>query len=293
VVSTDGGKTWTNPIDPTSLVTGNAKIWIQRTSDDLFAAVYNPSTTLRYPLVITRSDDGEVFKDMRIVHPELPVQRYAGASRSIGQQYIRGISEWASDGSWKDSAALWVVYSVNKEDVWVSRIPVPLKIDATTMNEQWNLYDIKWGDASITEDGGVRLEDRDPYDYAMAQRVFPESQKVTIEFKVMAEKLGDAGLEVELRPGFGAARPVHLKVPGEAGAWQSIRIEADVSAGAYQVSLNGQAHQSGTTTDSAPLSRLAFRSGEYRAIGGTNRIAAGTDKPGEPSVFVIRDLSIR
>jgi hypothetical protein len=42
-----------------------------------------------------------------------------------GPQYVRGISEWSSDGSWKDDA-MWVAYSVNKEDVWVSRIPIPI-----------------------------------------------------------------------------------------------------------------------------------------------------------------------
>ena len=35
-------------------------------------------------------------------------------------------SEWANDGSRKDDA-LWVVYSSNKEDIWVSRIPVPIR----------------------------------------------------------------------------------------------------------------------------------------------------------------------
>jgi hypothetical protein len=44
---------------------------------------------------------------------------------------------------------------------------------------------------------------------------------------------------------------------------------------------------------SAPLSRLILRTGEYRAIGGTNHVVQGTDKPVEKSAFVITDLTVK
>ena len=63
---------------------------------------------------------------------------------------------------------MWLAYSVNKEDIWVSRIPVPLQTEGTG----WNFYVPKWADASVDKsDDQLRLEDHDPYDYARADRV--------------------------------------------------------------------------------------------------------------------------
>ncbi len=71
------------------------------------------------------SSDGVNFADMRMIQGELPIQRYAGLHRSIGPQYVRGISHWADDGSRTDNA-IWLVYSMNKEDIWVSCVPLAL-----------------------------------------------------------------------------------------------------------------------------------------------------------------------
>lgn len=129
VVSTDGGRTWSAPAKPPTLVTGNAKVWSQRTADGRYALVYNPHPGNRYPLVVVSGDDGVNFKDMCAVNPGTEPQRYEGKNKNTGAQYVRGIDEWSSDGSWKDSGALWVVYSMNKEDILVSRIPLPVTPD--------------------------------------------------------------------------------------------------------------------------------------------------------------------
>jgi hypothetical protein len=123
--SHDGGATWSQPIRPPLLITGMGKVWGQRTSDGRFALVYNPDTDKRWPLAVLSSADGIAFEKPYCVYRELPKQRYTGKAKSPGASYVRGISEWSSDGSWEDSA-LWLVYSVNKEEIWVSRIPVPL-----------------------------------------------------------------------------------------------------------------------------------------------------------------------
>jgi hypothetical protein len=125
VVSTDEGETWSTPVRPRSLVTGGAKVWGQRTSDGRYALVYNPHPSERFPLVIVTGDDGITFRDTRVIFGEKPPLRYPGKYKAPGPQYVRGISEWSSDGSWKDDA-MWICYSVNKEDIWVSRIPVPV-----------------------------------------------------------------------------------------------------------------------------------------------------------------------
>lgn len=128
IVSNDEGQTWSQPVQPPTLVTGNAKVWGQRTSDGRYALVYNPDPRIRFPLVLVSGDDGAHFANMRVVFGDKPEMRYPGLNKSAGPQYTRGISEWASDGSWQDSA-MWIVYSVNKEDICVSRIAVPIQTD--------------------------------------------------------------------------------------------------------------------------------------------------------------------
>jgi hypothetical protein len=259
--SIDDGETWSQPIVPPTLVTGKAKVWSQRTRDGRYALVYNPSRKQRFPLAIVTGDDGVTFRDMRIVQGELPVQRYAGMHRSIGPQYVRGISRWADDGSRddQDRNLLWLVYSMSKEDIWVSR--VLLRGECPT----WNVYSPLWAPVTVVGDDEIRLEDRDPYDYASATRLFAERRNATITFELLAEQLGSA-IHVEvLRP----ASPLHMAVtPTVAGEWKPIRIAADV------------------------LHRITFRTGKPRGIGGAHPIPPGTDKPHEPAVLRIRRLHV-
>lgn len=98
-VSHDEGETWSQPVKPGTLVSGNAKVWGQRTADGRYALVYNPNRTKRYPLVVVTSDDGIHFKDMAVVNPGTDPRRYEGILKTYGAQYMRGISEWTSDGS--------------------------------------------------------------------------------------------------------------------------------------------------------------------------------------------------
>ena len=44
--------------------------------------------------------------------------------KSRGPQYVRGMQE--GNGIPKDSD-MWVSYSMNKEDIWVAHVPVPVK----------------------------------------------------------------------------------------------------------------------------------------------------------------------
>jgi hypothetical protein len=128
LVSTDEGRTWSAPTRPPTLVTGMAKVWGQRTGDGRYALAYNPHTDQRYPLVVVSGDDGVSFGDMRVVHGAFPKMRYEGLHKSPGPQYVRGISEWSSDGSFADTKdAMWLVYSVNKEDVYVARVALPVR----------------------------------------------------------------------------------------------------------------------------------------------------------------------
>jgi hypothetical protein len=123
-ISRDEGETWTQPTRPPTLVTGMAKIWGQRTSNGRYILFYNPDLEKRWPLVMLHGDDGVTFGDMRIVRGDHPPLRFPGLYKVDGPQYVRGVSEWSSDGSWNDDG-VWIAYSMGKEDIWVSRIPPP------------------------------------------------------------------------------------------------------------------------------------------------------------------------
>jgi hypothetical protein len=127
-VSHDEGGTWSRPVRSTQLVTGTAKVWGQRTADGRYALVYNPHAKDRFPLVVVTGEDGVTFRDMCMVSPGDQPQRYEGENKNTGAQYVRGIAEWATDGSFAgEKNHHWLVYSINKEDIAVSRVPLPVR----------------------------------------------------------------------------------------------------------------------------------------------------------------------
>ena len=149
-ISKDGGNTWLEPVERAKgFVNSNAKIWGQRLTDGTYATVYNPSE-FRWPLAISTSIDGLEYTTLNLIQGEITPMRYGGNYKSYGPQYVRGIQEGngiPADGN------LWVGYSMNKEDIWVSRIQVPIRQNALTqaddnfdkyksINEltEWNIY---------------------------------------------------------------------------------------------------------------------------------------------------------
>jgi hypothetical protein len=321
--SADNGNTWSQPYVPASLVTGKAKVWSQRTADGRFALVYNPSKSNRFPLVAVAGEDGVNFSDMRIIQGELPVQRYAGLHRSIGPQYVRGISHWANDGSCSENV-MWLVYSMNKEDIWVSRVPLPIKVDETqdiaddfAMFQSgpfipgWNIYRPKWSSIEITR-GALQLQNRDPYDYAQATRIFPESTRITATFDLDIGNFQDADFEINLLSKFGSHRLVQIRI-GDADCisalvrqqWTQIgstsankptrfQIDADTVRGLFSISLNGirVVAESPVAASGGPLHRISFRTGPYRGIGGAIHVKKGTDHPVAEKSYRILNLRI-
>lgn len=155
-LSSDEGKSWSKPVKVPSIITDGAKVWGQRTKDGRFAVLYNPANdgTHRWPLAIVTGEDGIVFDQMLAVHGEVAPRRYIGHAKDFGSQYMRGISEGNGDPPGTD---LWITYSGNKEDIWISRIPVPVRykvegavqdsFDALQVNGKipdWNIYRPRW-----------------------------------------------------------------------------------------------------------------------------------------------------
>lgn len=325
ILSRDGGRTWSPPVVPASFITGKAKAWLQRTTDGRYALVYNPSTKHRYPLVVVISDDGEHFRDMRLVQGELPIQRYAGADRSIGPQYCRGISRWSSDGSRGDDA-MWLVYSMNKEDIWVSRVPLPVATGGpATIDDDlarfasgpivpgWNTYQPKW--ASVRVDGppaGLRLECRDPFDQAIATRCFQSRRSVAADLRLTVHALRDEAAEIDLVSTFGGQRPVRVLLnpdgtiaafddgtPRRVASFQlgkpfSLSIAVTLDARRVSLAVDGSdATGLRCPSGAEDLQRLVIRTGPHRNVGGLQPVDPARDVPASPVSLSLSRLAVR
>jgi len=234
--SRDGGNNWSLPVIPRGIRGGGGKLWAQRTPDGRYAMIYIPQQDHRYPMAVTTSDDGITFRDMRVIHGEVPPQRYEGRAKDIGPQYLRGISEWGGDAPSLDKNSIWTIYSVNKEDIWVSRIPVPIVAEAKNpVNDNfdsiatgprvpgWNTYSPLWAPVSVVAEGNnhyLQLEDREPTDYARAIRTFPVSKTANVSFRVAAAQADNGRLEIELLGELGT-RPVRV-VLNDTGKVQAV-----------------------------------------------------------------------
>lgn len=206
-ISEDGGETWGDFIQCSSIETSTGKIWGEKTQDGNYALVYNPSTDSmhRWPLAVATSTDGVNFYNLLSLTTHVPPTRYEGWAKNLGPQYVRGICEGyprPNDGH------LWVTYSMNKEDIWVCKVPVPITgVELEPVNEEfkernihkWNIYSPKWGRVNICrENNTLVLRDSDPYDKAVAERVFIESLALTVETEIIPISVGEAGLYVDL-----------------------------------------------------------------------------------------------
>lgn len=291
LVSHDEGETWSSPVRPPTFVSGMAKAWGQRTSDGRYALFYNPSLTERYPLVQVTGDDGITFGNMRVIHGEAPPMRYEGLYKAAGPQYVRGVSEWSSDGSFKDSAT-WVAYSVNKEDIWVSRVPVAT---ATTqpaapgdlracLNRGWIICSPRWAQATaeLDTDGTpyVRFADRDPLDHG--QVMIPTIDGAPTRFRLRADTDRDQTIDLLDRPAVPAG---HVVLSLRANVWAEVQIKLDDDAKHFSVMLDGREIVTNVVyaTDAMRVRFVCIATGDR-----VDSIAATDDLPSKPTTLDIR-----
>jgi len=290
-ISKDEGKTWQyGPLRAPGFINANAKIWGQRTSDGNYATVYNPAE-FRWPLAVSVSKDGLNYNNLLLVNGEITSMRYGGAYKSYGPQYVRGIQEMngkPADGN------MWVTYSMNKEDMWVSKIPVPVADKATADVQddftsdtaiaawnKWNIYSPLWCNVSLDKKG-LTLHDSDPFDYAKAERLFPESKQVNIDFSLTPAQNQHGDLYVEVLDTKGTAtlrlildsagnvltkQGYRNKSLGKfrAGETLRIRIELNTTTRFYSVIINdGKPSLNVFFQPVEKVQRIAFRTGEVR-----------------------------
>jgi hypothetical protein len=301
-LSPDEGETWTEFARSETLAVCNAKVWGQRTEDGRYALVYNHSATRRnrFPMVVLTGDDGHEFGEMLGLEEQVPPMRYYGWAKNRGSQYIRGIAE--GNGN-PPGDHLWTTYSVNKEDIWVSRARVPISgvvqehvdqdfegVASTAELELWDLYVPLWAPIDVIEPVGddnrvLELRDEDPYDYALVKRAFPPTGKGTVEFRVLLREMGKDILEFELHDE-NNARALRLRFdPGHFGLsfdlggteegpmaiqvnrWHEVKLAFDCGAGEYDVWVNGEKVREGLDLDidSPSLERMVFRTGAWRS----------------------------
>ncbi len=325
-LSDDDGATWSAPVRCPTLIMAGGKQWGQRTQDGRYAIAYNPIETqpYRYPLITVTSDDGIVFDSLGVVHGEVPPRRFFGINKDFGPCYVRGITEGEqqpADGN------MWLTYSVNKEDIWVSRVPLPVKttwsgpvsddlrkLDAQAPVPNWNIYRSQWAPVFIGEGGsGLWLTDRDPYDYARAIRVFQESDEAHVALSLVIEEEGTEPFEIDITDRHGT-RAVSLRL--QQGTISAQYADGHtLPVGTYQrglptdISLTVDATKGectvGTTT--LPLmhavrtvERLSIRTGAYRNLPdrqtpNQDRMPplAGCDEPVAQSAIRILSLTCR
>jgi hypothetical protein len=273
--SRDNGRTWTAVVDTPTIRHAGAKIWGQRTSDDRYALVYNPHTcnTLRWPLAIITGDDGLRFDKMMQVIGDLGPKRYDGGPyKSLGFSYVRGLEvgvDAIPDG------AMFVAYSVNKEDIWISRIPVPVRdceegdisehfqtMQVSSWIPGWNIYSPKWAPVEIVAapqrpGNCLRLSDFDPLDYARAERIFRKGNRIQCTIDILCEQNDHGCLYIELWDASGngsfavifgmhgqieiihGRRRIHA-APYEPGRWYQLKLVADARQAIFDVVLDGR-----------------------------------------------------
>jgi hypothetical protein len=193
---------------------------------------------------------------------------------------------------------------MNKEDMWVSRVPLPVRYRINDRVEDdfnnlelngdisdWNIYAPVWAPVSVVKAPGsqgncLQLMDQDPYDYARAIRVFEEGEKVEINLKVLPDQENQGRLEIEVTDQYGN-RPVRIKLeengklvamdgseekvlaPYQKNNWNELKIiiEANVN-GKYDLHLNSKVVLQDASLAEAVKSveRLSLRTGPFRDL---------------------------
>ena len=296
-ISTDEGKTWDTLVyRAKGFVNSNAKIWGQRLTDGSYSTVYNPSE-FRWPLAISTSADGLNYTTLNLIHGEITPMRYGGNYKSYGPQYVRGIQE--GNGIPYDKN-LWVTYSMNKEDMWVSRIPVPVKITPTAhanddldkysqLNElnDWNIYSPLWSPVTLEKLNGknwLTLSDKDPFDFAKAVRKIPATKELKVSFDFQAEQANKGIFRIEFLDEKGIAcsrlefRPDSTFQAKGGSRWgglmkyqggKTYKIEAQLSVENRSIKVFVDGKQAGVRMFFAPVAaieRIAFSTGETNAF---------------------------
>ncbi len=315
-LSDNEGISFSSPVKCSTFVMAGGKQWGQRTDDGRFAICYNPINMdeHRYPLITVTSDDGIMYDDMLIVQGEVPPRRFFGRWKDYGPCYVRGIAEGNGNPPGDD---MWLTYSMNKEDIWVSRVPIPVRYQVKgPVNDDfenmeidgsitgWNIHAPQWAPVSVSQLHNnptkvLMLQDYDPFDYARAIRVFEEGNEKQIAFTISSGQIRNGLIEIEVCDRYGN-RPVQLKfaedgfikalngsiehiiTPYQAHRRYKIILKVNATPrGSFDLDIDGVNHlqDAALTVAVKSVERISFRTGPYRDL--PNR-KTDNEKPHDP-----------
>lgn len=287
-VSHDQGKTWSDVERQGTICTATGKVWGQKTSDGRFTLMYNPTTDgqHRWPIAAVTGDDGHQFDGMSAITGDMSPQRYGGLDKNLGPQYMRGIAECNQQSPDGD---VWLAYSNNKEDMWISRIPVPLTstgersgvlaCEPGEIPAEWGVYSPVWAPVEAEKDTLV-LRDREPYDQARVEMVIAPALKATIRFTLNIAALSDAGsvtFEVQddagrtpIRLVFRPNGTLYVRGDGRTDPWAPfetatdipVEIAFDSAAARYTVKIPGYEKSFGFSAAVETLTRFRLMTKE-------------------------------
>ena len=288
-VSHDGGKTWSGPAFQPTIHTMSGKVWGQKTSDGKFTLMFNPTSDgqHRWPIAAVTGEDGHSFGHLSAVTGDMSPQRYGGIDKNLGPQYMRGIAECnpqTPDGD------VWLAYSNNKEDIWISRVPVPLTargkargsldLSQNEIPRELGVYSPKWAPVSL-ENGAVVLRDRDPYDRAAIEAALGEGKQGKVSLLLIVDSVspcGSATLEMQddqgrtpfqmiFRPdgilylrGDGRIDPFMPWTPGQE---IHLNIQWDAAICRTQLSLNGREKRQAFNASVNEITRLRLMTKQH------------------------------
>ncbi|MBW2527578.1 MAG: hypothetical protein JRI23_25575 [Deltaproteobacteria bacterium] len=333
-----------NPVPtPSFRVHGGAKTWGQRTEDGRYAFVgcaNDGDDRRRWPLAVTTATDGLTFDTPYLaIAGDIPPARYEnepGDNKNAGPQYVRGISPGNGDPPGGD---MWLTYSMNKEDIWVAAVPMPVleRMVGDVYDDfqvypvgprvrGWNTYSPQWAPVGIADSGTnrvLRLEDRDPVDYASATRVFEQTSRARLAFRVMAHQTGSSTERLEIDVlGNDGDRAVAIafdsavgQITAEDGSgadhvadyspstWVNVEIQVAGDDQRYSLSVDGVEVLSSAACleDCTTVERITFRTGRFRLRDFNRRPTddpwlstrlAGADAMQPRSLFDIDDVAL-
>jgi hypothetical protein len=263
---------------------------------------------------------------MLCVCGEVPPMRYGGWLKNIGPQYVRAIMPMNDDSP---DGYTWLAYSMNKEDIWIARLPRSFSgietnyvdddfsIMPEIVPEKWCIYSPQLALVRL-EGGYLTLRDEDPYDYAKAIRQFPETANAVISIDISAHAAEGSPLYIEATDSksMPAARLIFtadstLRIRGGDGQWPirnirdgeelHISIAVDCRAQQFTATVNGVADKPRPfMCPAATVERLILRIGpvrtmptpecELKNVCPPDQPAPGEKAPG--SVYCIRRVKI-
>jgi hypothetical protein len=231
----------------------------------------------------------------------VPPRRFFGRWKDFGPCYVRGIEEGNGNPPGND---LWLSYSMNKEDIWVSRVPTPVRyavkgnvndgFDALDLNgdvSDWNVYAPQWAPVTVVNTPKstgkcLELSDKDPHDYARAIRVFEEGTQIECSLKVQPAQNQSGSLEIDLTDRYGN-RPVRVRfdekgniIVTDGGTekivqtyqptqWYELAFTVNATlAGSFDLSINGKKvlEKAALAEAVKSVERLSLRTGPYRNL---------------------------